>query len=53
LSEINGIDVPDPGNLNLSTGVAKTMMDKIVDYKIREKALDTACKDQEEEFISR
>jgi len=53
LSEINGIDVPDPGNLNLSTGVAKTMMDKIVDYKIREKALDTARKDQEEEFISR
>jgi len=52
LSEINGIDVPDPGNLNLSTGVAKTMMDKIVDYKIREKALDTARKDQEEEFIS-
>jgi hypothetical protein len=53
LSEINGIDVPNPSNLNLSTGVAKTMMDKIVDYKIREKALDTARKDQEEEFISR
>jgi hypothetical protein len=27
------------------------MMDKIVDYKIREKALDTARKDQEEDFI--
>ena len=27
------------------------MMDKIVDYKIREKALDTAHKDQEEDFI--
>jgi hypothetical protein len=53
LSEINGIDVPNPSNLNLSTGVAKTMMDKIVDCKIQEKALDTACKDQEEEFISR
>jgi hypothetical protein len=29
------------------------MMDKIVDYKIREKALDTARKDQEEDFIRR
>ncbi len=28
-------------------------MDKIVDYKIRENALDTACKDQEEDFIRR
>jgi len=51
LSAINGIDVADPSNLNLSTGVARTMMDKIVDYKIREKALDTARKDQEEDFI--
>ncbi len=51
LSAINGIDVADPSNLNFLTGVARTMMDKIVDYKIREKALDTARKDQEEDFI--
>jgi hypothetical protein len=51
LSAINGVDVADPSNLNLSTGVARTMMDKIVDYKIRGKALDTAHKDQEEDFI--
>jgi hypothetical protein len=53
LSAINGIDVPDPSTLNLSTGVARTMMDKIVDYKMREKALDTARKNQEEDFIRR
>jgi hypothetical protein len=53
LSAINGIDVPGPSTLNLSTGVAQTMMDEIVDYKIREKALDTARKNQEEDFIRR
>jgi hypothetical protein len=53
LLAINGVDVADPSNLNLSTGIARTMMDKIVDYKIREKALDTARKDQEEDFIRR
>ena len=53
LSAINGIMVADPTTLNLSSGVARTMMDKIVDYKIREKALETARKGQEEDFIKK
>jgi len=53
LSAINGIMVADPTTLNLSSDVARTMMDKIVDYKIREKALETARKGQEEDFIKK
>jgi len=53
LSEISGVMIPDPSNLNFSTGVARTMMDKIVEHKVREKALDTARKDQEAEFIQK
>jgi hypothetical protein len=45
--------VADPTALNLSSGVARTMMDKIVDYKIQEKASETARKDQEEDFIKK
>jgi hypothetical protein len=53
LSAISFVPIPDPSNLNFSTGIARMIMDKIVEHKVREKALDTAWKDQEAEFIQR
>jgi hypothetical protein len=38
--------VPDADDMNLSSGIAKTVMDKIVDFRVREKALDTARRTQ-------
>ncbi len=52
LSSINGVIVPDANDINLSDVIAKTVMDKIVDFWIREKALDTARKTQEEACIN-
>jgi hypothetical protein len=37
--------------MNFKNGTAKTLLDKVVDYKIREKALDTAQKSRGEEYI--
>jgi hypothetical protein len=42
LSEIAGKASQEPVDLNLNTGLAKTMMDKIVEHKVREQALDQA-----------
>ena len=44
--------MPDADDMNLSSGIAKTVMDKIVDFRVREKALDTARRTQEEEYIN-
>jgi hypothetical protein len=52
LSMIKGVGVPDADDTNLSSGIAKTVMDKIVDFQVREKALDTARRTQEEEYIN-
>jgi len=52
LSMIEGVTVPDADDINLSSGIAKTVMDKIVDFRVREKALDTARRTQEEEYIN-
>jgi hypothetical protein len=44
--------VPDAEEMNLSSGITKNMMDKIVDVWVREKARDTARRTQEEEYIN-
>jgi hypothetical protein len=39
--------------MNFSIDVAKTMMEKIVDFKVREKALDTIRKNNAEDLIQK
>ena len=42
LCKISGQSSGDPLALNSDTGLAGTMMDKIVDFKVRQQALETA-----------
>jgi hypothetical protein len=37
---LSGQQTADPIILNLETGLSNTMMDKIVDHKVRQQALD-------------
>ena len=39
---LSGQETADPMVLNLETGLSGTMMDKIVDHKVRQQALDKA-----------
>jgi hypothetical protein len=50
-SAISGKHSQDLLNLNLNSGMAKMMMDKIVDYKEREQVLDQACNEQWDQQI--
>jgi hypothetical protein len=51
LSAISGRESQDAIDLNLSSEMAKTMMDKIVDFKVREQALDQARNEQRDQQI--
>jgi len=42
LTSINGKENIDPNSFNLDDGIAKTMVDKLLDHKIRQRALDKA-----------
>jgi len=53
LAMIHGKENMDPSCLNLEDGVAKTMMDKIVEHKIRERALEQARNEQSEDIEAR
>jgi hypothetical protein len=51
LSAITGKASQKPADLNLNTGLMKMMMDKIVEHKVREQALDQAHNEQREEQV--
>ncbi len=53
LASINGKENIDPSCLNFDDGVAKTMMDKIVEQKIRDRALEQAREEQREDIMAR
>jgi hypothetical protein len=52
LTSINGKENIDPNSFNLDDGVAKAMVDKLLDHKIRQQALDKACKEQREDIMA-
>jgi len=49
LAFIHGKENVDPSCLNFDSGVTKTLMDKIIEQKIRDRALDQACNEQRED----
>jgi len=53
LASLHGKENVDPTNLNFSQGIAKTMMDKIIDHKVRERALEQARQEQREDIAQR
>ncbi len=53
LAAINGKENIDPSCLNFEDNIAKTMMDKIVEQKIRDRALEQARKEQQEDIMAR
>jgi hypothetical protein len=53
LASLHGKENDDPTNLNFSQGIAKTMMDKIIDLKVRERALEQARQEQREDIAQR
>ncbi len=49
LAAIYGKENVDPSSLNFDSGVAKTLMDQIIEQKVRERALDQARNEQRED----
>ncbi len=52
LVKIHGKENLDPTNLNFNSGVAKSLMDKIVEQWMTDKALEQACHDQADDIQS-
>jgi hypothetical protein len=52
LAFINSKENVDPSLLNFEGGIAKTMMDKIVKQKIRDKALEQVWEEQREDIMA-
>jgi hypothetical protein len=52
LTSINGKENIDPNSFNLDDGIAKTMVDKLLDHKIRQQALDKAREEQREDIMA-
>ena len=48
---LSGWMCTDPAELNLDCGLAGTLMDKIVEHKVRERALNQMRCEHEEEWI--
>ena len=53
LASIHGKENIDPSCLNFEDGIAKTMMDKIVEQKMRDRALEQAHEEQREDIMAR
>ncbi len=51
--KIHGKENLDPNNLNFDNGIAKSIMDKIVEQHMRDKALEQARQDQAEDIQTR
>jgi hypothetical protein len=49
---INGKENVNPSLLNFEGGITKTMMGKIVDQKVRDKALEQAWEEQHEDIMA-
>jgi hypothetical protein len=52
LAMIHGKENMDPSCLNFENGVAKTMLDKIIDHRVRKRALEQARHDQREDIAA-
>jgi len=52
LAFINDKENVDPNLMNFEGGIAKTMMDKIVEQKIWDKALEQAQEEQHEDIMA-
>jgi hypothetical protein len=49
---IHGKENKDPTYLNFENGVAKTMLDKIINQKVRKRALEQACHEQHKDIAA-
>jgi hypothetical protein len=49
---LHGKENKDPTCLNFENGVAKTMLDKIINQKVRKRALEQACHEQHKDIAA-